>query len=83
MRIITFILSFSFFFFGCSLNTDFDDLGLIPKPALIERNSGETILDDDWTIKHNGSHPDLENLKNTLRQRKHPKNSPIDKKCGN
>ena len=68
MRIITFILSFSFCFFGCALNTDFDDLGLIPKPALIERNSGETILDDDWTIKHNGSHPDLENLKNTLIQ---------------
>ena len=68
MRIITFILSFSFCFFGCALNTDFDDLGLIPKPALIERNSGETILDDDWTIKHNGSHPDLENLKNTLTQ---------------
>ena len=68
MRIITFILSFSFCFFGCALNTDFDDLGLIPKPALIERNSGETILDDDWTIKHNGNHPDLENLKNTLTQ---------------
>ena len=68
MRIITFILSFSFCFFGCALNTDFDYLGLIPKPALIERNSGETILDDDWTIKHNGSHPDLENLKNTLTQ---------------
>ena len=68
MRIITFILSFSFCFFGCALNTDFDDLGLIPKPALIERNSGETILDDDWTIKHNGSHPDLESLKNTLTQ---------------
>ena len=68
MRIITFILSFSFCFFGCALNTDFDDLGLIPKPALIERNSGETILDDNWTIKHKGSHPDLENLKNTLTQ---------------
>ena len=68
MRIITFILSFSFCFFGCALNTDFDDLGLIPKPALMERNSGETILDDNWTIKHNGSHPDLENLKNTLTQ---------------
>ena len=66
MRIITFILSFSFCFFGCALNTDFDDLGLIPKPALIERNSGETILDDDWTIKHNGIHPDLDNLKNIL-----------------
>ena len=68
MRTIIFILSFSFCFFGCALNTDFDDLGLIPKPALIERNSGETILDDNWTIKHNGSHPDLENLKNTLTQ---------------
>ena len=68
MRTIIFILSFSFCFFGCALNTDFDDLGLIPKPALMERNSGETILDDNWTIKHNGSHPDLENLKNTLTQ---------------
>ncbi len=68
MKKILFILSISFFFNGCISNTDFESLGLLPLPALIERNSGKTILDDDWTIQYNGEHPDLENLKNILTQ---------------
>ena len=48
MKAITFISTFSLFYLGCALNTNYDDLGLIPQPTYIERASGKTILDDDW-----------------------------------
>jgi len=66
MKAITFISTFSLFYLGCALNTNYDDLGLIPQPTYIERSSGKTILDDDWAIKHNGEHLDLDDLKKIL-----------------
>ncbi len=66
MKAITFISTFSLFYLGCAQNTNYDDLGLIPQPTYIERSSGKTILDDDWAIKHNGEHLDLDDLKKIL-----------------
>ena len=66
MKNIIFSSTLSFIFFGCISNINHDDLGLVPQPTYIERVSGKTILDDDWTIKHNGDHIDLNTLKNIL-----------------
>ena len=53
--------------FGISISKSLKGKEIDALP-LIERNSGKTILDDDWTIQYNGEHPDLENLKNILTQ---------------
>ena len=66
MKNIIFSSTLSFIFFGCISNINHDDIGLVPQPTNIERVSGKTILDDDWTIKHNGDHIDLNTLKNIL-----------------
>ena len=66
MKNVIFLSTLSFVSFGCISNVDHDDLGLIPQPTYIERVSGKTILDDDWTIKHNVAHIDLDNLKKVL-----------------
>ena len=66
MKNVIFSSTLSFVFFGCISNVNHEELGLIPQPTYIERVSGKTILDDDWTIKHNGAHIDLDNLKKVL-----------------
>ena len=53
MKNIIFSSTLSFIFFGCISNINHDDLGLVPQPTYIERVTGKTILDDDWTIKLN------------------------------
>ncbi len=65
--IYTFLLTY-FFCSGCTNDNNMENLGLIPIPSTIERVSGKTILDDNWVIKHNSGHADLNDLKELLNQ---------------
>ena len=45
-----------------------NNLGLIPLPSKIEIASGKTLVDNQWSIKHNNNHTDLDYLKDLLTQ---------------
>ena len=66
--IYTFLLTY-YFCSGCTNDNNMENLGLIPIPSTIERVSGKTILDDNWVIKHNSGHADLNDLKELLNQK--------------
>lgn len=51
---------------ACKEENDMNDLGLIPLPSKIEIASGKTFLDNQWSIKHNNNHKDLDDLKQLL-----------------
>ena len=51
---------------ACKEEKNMNDLGLIPLPSKIEIASGKTFLDNQWSIKHNNNHKDLDDLKQLL-----------------
>ena len=40
-----------------------DDLGLVPLPASISINKGQTLINSQWAVTQNNGHKDLNSLK--------------------
>ena len=53
---------------ACKEENNKNNLGLIPLPSKIEIASGKTLVDNQWSIKHNNNHTDLDYLKDLLTQ---------------